>query len=204
MELKKQPYKFGTLSKTISNTNELLGNYEGIYGVKTGFTFNAGRCLVTSCKKNNLDIILVVLGADTKKNRTLDSVKILNYIFNNYTKIDISNILYEEFYKFENIFTHNVIVEKSTDKPIIELSNVNNTILPLQKDELNSITSEVYSLNKIIAPTTANTKIGEINIKINNEIIFSSNIILKNTLTRKNWKLYYKELFKNYLNIMYK
>jgi len=47
--------------RTISNTNELLGNLNGVYGVKTGFTFEAGRCLVSSCNRNNMDIIVVVL-----------------------------------------------------------------------------------------------------------------------------------------------
>lgn len=57
-------------SRTISNTNELLGNLNGVDGVKTGFTNNAGRCLVTSTTRNGHQIICVVLGADTKKIRT--------------------------------------------------------------------------------------------------------------------------------------
>ncbi len=57
-------------SKEISNTNELLGNLNGVDGVKTGFTNNAGRCLVTSTTRNGHRIICVVLGADTKKIRT--------------------------------------------------------------------------------------------------------------------------------------
>lgn len=57
-------------SRTISNTNELLGNLNGVYGVKTGFTNGAGRCLVTSTKRGDLDIICVVLGADTKRQNT--------------------------------------------------------------------------------------------------------------------------------------
>lgn len=57
-------------SKTINNTNELLGNLNGVDGVKTGFTNNAGRCLVTSTSRNSHRIICVVLGADTKKIRT--------------------------------------------------------------------------------------------------------------------------------------
>ena len=47
--------------KNLSNTNELLGNLNGIYGIKTGFTNGANRCLVTACKRNDLDIICVVL-----------------------------------------------------------------------------------------------------------------------------------------------
>lgn len=56
--------------KTINNTNELLGALNGVDGVKTGFTNNAGRCLVTSTLRNGHRIICVVLGADTKKIRT--------------------------------------------------------------------------------------------------------------------------------------
>ena len=56
--------------KTLSNTNELLGNLNGVNGVKTGFTNSAGRCLVTSTTRNGHQIICVVLGADTKKIRT--------------------------------------------------------------------------------------------------------------------------------------
>ena len=76
-------------SKTLNNTNELLGNLNGVYGVKTGFTNGAGRCLVTSIKRGNLDVICVVLGADTKKDRTRDSAKLIEYTFNKYKEIDI-------------------------------------------------------------------------------------------------------------------
>ena len=64
-------------SKTISNTNELLGYLNGVNGVKTGFTNGAGRCLVTSVSRNGLNIITVVLGADTKKIRTKDSISLI-------------------------------------------------------------------------------------------------------------------------------
>ena len=63
--------------KELKNTNELLcSNIEGVYGVKTGFTNNAGRCLVTSVKREDTDIIVVVLGADTRKYRAQDTIKI--------------------------------------------------------------------------------------------------------------------------------
>lgn len=128
-------------------------------------------------------------------------MKVLNYVFKNYKKIDISNIIYEEFYKFENYYSNSVKVEKSTDKPIIELDTIENTVFPLQKNEINSISSEIYSLNILHTPLQSNTKIGEINIKIDNEILLSSNILMKNNLSRKSWQTYYKEIFKNFFNI---
>ena len=178
----------------------MLGNYDGVYGVKTGFTFNSGRCLVTACKRNDFDVIVVVLGANTKKIRTIDSVKVLNYTYNNYKKIDISNVIYENFYNFEDYFYKNISIQKSLDKPIIKLNNIDNTIFPIKNNELNSISSEIYSLNKLKAPISANTKIGEINIKLNNEILLSSNILLENNLNRKTWKIYYNELLQNFFH----
>lgn len=137
---------------------------------------------------------MVVLGADTKKIRTLDTVKVLNYIYNNFTKIDIENIIYENFDGFKNFLPNNIYVEKSIDKPIMKLETPKQTIFPIKKDELNSISSEVYHLQKIKSPTSLNQKIGEITIKLNNEILVSSNILLDNILHRKTWKWYYKEL----------
>ena len=157
--------------------------------------------MVTSCKKDDLDIIVVVLGANSKKIRTLDSVKVLNYVYSNYKKIDISNVIYENFYEFENYFYKNASIEKSIDAPSISLEALGNTIFPLKKDELNSISSEVYNLNKITAPMSAKTKIGEINIKLNNEILLSSNILLENSLTRKTWQMYYKEILQNFFKL---
>ena len=88
-------------SKSLSNTNELLGNLDGVYGVKTGFTNGANRCLVTSCKRDNMDIICVVLGADTKKFRTQDSIKLIEFAFNNFTYINVNDIANEDFEKWK-------------------------------------------------------------------------------------------------------
>ena len=79
--------------KTLSNTNELLGNLLGVYGIKTGFTNGANRCLVTACKRDDMDIICVVLGCDTKKFRTQDSIKLIEYAFNSYTRVNIEETI---------------------------------------------------------------------------------------------------------------
>ena len=45
--------------------------------------------MVTSIKRGDLDVICVVLGADTKKIRTTDSVKLIEYSFANFQEVDI-------------------------------------------------------------------------------------------------------------------
>ena len=73
----------------INNTNELLGNIDGVYGVKTGFTNNAGRCLVTSVKRGDMDLIIVVLGADTRKDRAKDSMKLIEYSYKRFYTVNV-------------------------------------------------------------------------------------------------------------------
>ena len=98
--------------KQLNNTNELLGNLDGVYGIKTGFTNGANRCLVTACKRNNMDIICVVLGADTKKFRTQDSIKLINYIFNNFTPINIEEIINNNFESWKSKNLNKIIINK--------------------------------------------------------------------------------------------
>ncbi len=47
--------------RQLKNTNKLLGSCEGVIGVKTGFTDEAGRCLVSACTRDNVTLICVTL-----------------------------------------------------------------------------------------------------------------------------------------------
>lgn len=49
--------------RTLQNSNKLLGMYEGVIGVKTGFTDEAGRCLVSACERGGVTLICVTLHA---------------------------------------------------------------------------------------------------------------------------------------------
>ena len=70
------------------NTNKLVRFYQGVDGLKTGFTKTAGYCLTATAKKDNFRLISVVMGEDTPENRSSDTVKMLNYGFNTF-KINI-------------------------------------------------------------------------------------------------------------------
>lgn len=66
------------------NTNKLVRFYDGVDGLKTGFTTTAGYCLTATAKKNNLRLISVVMGAETSDKRSSDTTSLLNYGFNTY------------------------------------------------------------------------------------------------------------------------
>lgn len=63
------------------STNELLGKYEGMTGIKTGWTQAAGGCLAASAKRGGVELIAVVMHAETPKDRFTDAEKLLDYGF---------------------------------------------------------------------------------------------------------------------------
>lgn len=69
---------------SMTNTNKLLKRYNGCDGGKTGFTSEAGYCLATTAKRENLRLVSVVLGADTSDNRFKSATSLFDYGFNNY------------------------------------------------------------------------------------------------------------------------
>lgn len=185
--------------KTLSNTNELLGNLLGVYGIKTGFTNGANRCLVTACKRDDMDIICVVLGCDTKKFRTQDSIKLIEYTFKNFEYINIYKKINEEFekWKLENINNFNIYKGTSNNLELI-LSDLKNPIIPLKKDEIESLNFNISSNFDLDAPITENTVIGKITVTLNNNELVSLNILNNNSIKKKSIINYILEILSNY------
>ena len=71
----------GSITHTLSNHNRLLRRYEDCVGVKTGFTKNSGRCLVSAAKRNGMLLIAVTLDAP---NDWQDHETMLDYGFSQY------------------------------------------------------------------------------------------------------------------------
>lgn len=183
--------------KTLSNTNELLGNLNGVYGVKTGFTNGANRCLVTACKRNNMDIICVVLGCDTKKFRTNDSIKLIEYAFNNFEYVNIKNIIDEKFSEWKKENLDNIHIIKSIDTNLsIKYSNLDTPIIPIKKEDASSIEIN-FKLNSYLeAPIYKATKLGTIFVMSNGLPVVECDILTDCEIKRKNIFYYFYDLFR--------
>lgn len=68
----------------LSNTNKLIRQYEYCTGLKTGSTSEAGFCISATAKKNDMELIAVIMNGETSKSRFLDATTLLNYGFANY------------------------------------------------------------------------------------------------------------------------
>lgn len=187
--------QINNVPKEIKNTNEVLcNNVEGVYGVKTGFTNNAGRCLVTSVKRNNLDFIIIVLAADSRKYRAEDTVKLINYAFKNYRYENLETEITEEFNNWQYINLERITVNKAQNKLRVVLGNYKIKSLATNTD----ITFETNAISYKEAPIQKNEKVGNIIVKNGEEIIETIDILAANNVERKSIKDYYKMLLKVY------
>ena len=146
------------------NTNKLVRFYEDFDGLKTGFTSDAGYCLTSTAKKNNMRLVGVVMGVDSPDNRTSDTVKMLNYGFNSYK---LSTI-----YEKDKIIDE-VRVEKGKKESVKIILMEDATELLNINDKSKNYTINV-KLDKIVAPVKKGDKVGVAEIIDNDGSIIST------------------------------
>lgn len=183
---KKYNITINARSSLIGNTNELLGNLYGVYGVKTGFTNEAGRCLVTACKRDDIDIITVVLSANTKKERTLDSVKLIEYTNKNYDVINIEEKIKEKFNNWKQLNEKRIYINKAKTQNInLQIEDLKYSKMAVNKKDIDKINIEINSLYYLEAPVYENQIIGNVKVKIGDETIAILNIYNKELIHKK-------------------
>lgn len=177
----------------ITNTNEMLSLYPGVDGVKTGFTGQAGRCLVTSATHDGWRVITVVLNCPTRAVRAQASKTLLDYTFDNYKN-------YTYLTKGEEI--SKISIKKGL-KDTIHLYADSNVSLPLKQDEIHKL-EVVYDIRDgIEAPVESNSKIGTINYVLDGRILAAADVVTHEAVYRKDFYYYFDRIFKTWARLVH-
>ena len=158
------------------NTNRLVRFKEGVDGLKTGFTDEAGYCLTATMKKDNMRLITVVMKEENTSKRSADTTKMLDYGFNIYM---VQTILDEK----TTIEKKKVELGKTLTTEIVPKENI--TILNKKSDDQKNITYKT-NINKIIAPVKKGDKVGTIDIIEDNNIISTIDATVKEDILKAN------------------
>lgn len=141
-----------TKKPVLWNNNKLLRRYQGVDGLKTGFTTEAGYCIAATAKRDELRLIAVVLGSSSEASRESDITKLLDYGFREYT-------------------THLVIPKQTAvgeimiPKGIPEKVNVvvsRDFYVTVKRGEQAQITTEVSIDDSLPVPLTTDISVGKI------------------------------------------
>ena len=188
--------------KVLTNTNELLGVLNGVYGIKTGFTNGANRCLVTCCKRGDMDIICVVLGADTKKYRTTDSIKLIEYAFNHFTYVNIENIVSDYFKNWKEEASQTIAITKGVTNYLdLVYEELPYPSIPVREDLTNSFQVYINYESILNSPIAKGTPIGMITLELDGRLVYSGNILVNNTVEKKKVFDYLCYFYQNFSDI---
>ncbi len=151
------------------NTNKMIRFYSGATGLKTGSTSVAGFCVSATAKRDNMDLIAVIMGAPSSKERFADATKLLDYGFANYA-IAKSLVTEEELPPLTVLkgVENNVNIGLSSDFNIL-----------LEKAKIGSIEKNISLPQTVNAPVCENDKVGEVEFFIDGTSIGKADIVAK-------------------------
>ena len=143
------------------NTNKLVRFYEGTTGLKTGTTADAGYCLAASAKRGEMELVAVVMSAETSSDRFEGAKKLLDYGFANYSVV-----------KIEPDFKNGTEIKVDAgEKSSVPISAKDGFSILLKKSESADITRETELPESVAAPVKKGQTIGKINVFSGGDII---------------------------------
>lgn len=169
----------------LANTNKLIRFYDGANGLKTGSTSKALCCLSAAAKRNDMQLIAVVLGAPTSAERFASAKSLLDYGFANYA-VNTQITAGDEVQK--------IAVEKGVDKEVDVVAGDSCSTL-VKKGQEDNITKEIKIDEAITAPIEAGQKIGTMTISRDGEVIADIGLNASSAVEKKGIGLIIKDFF---------
>ena len=169
----------------LANTNKLIRFYDGANGLKTGSTSKALCCLSAAAKRNDMQLISVVLGAPTSAERFASAKSLLDYGFANYA-VNTQITAGDEVQK--------IAVEKGVDKEVGVVAGDSCSTL-VKKGQEDNITKEIKIDETITAPIETGQKIGTMTISRDGEVIADIDLNALSAVEKKGIGLIIKDFF---------
>lgn len=158
-------------NRSYHNINKILYLLPNATGVKTGFTGKAGKCLVTSVKIQDREVIIITLNCTP---RWKETQKISKYI--------------EENYEYKKLISKEDTLESLNIKngaSKVQIISKRDIIIPVKKDE-NVEVKIRKPIYEIIAPVKEGEKLGRVDVYSNNKLLLTEALVAKNSVERKN------------------
>ncbi len=157
----------------LSNTNKLVRFYQGATGLKTGFTSGAGYCLSATAMRDGMELIAVVMGADTSTNRNNACKQLLDYGFANFA------VITPELPEAEP-----VSVKLGREKTVDAVLGDTGGML-IDKARKNGVTMELSVEETVTAPVSRGQRLGTLTVKTGDQVLKEVPLVAAEGVERK-------------------
>lgn len=151
----------------MTNTNKLVNSYEGVTGLKTGTTSQAGCCVVATAEREGMPLIAVIMGAPNSKTRFSAASKLLDYGFANYSLLNLSSI---------NVETPIIPVIKGMDKELPTQVSLDGWVL-IPKGRASDVQVTVAVAPDVAAPVEIGQTVGSVTLTLDGQTVGSYDIL---------------------------
>ena len=179
----------GSVNFTLSSTNKLLKQYQWTTGLKTGSTAKAKYCLSATARKDNIDLIAVVMGAPDYKVRFQDAQTLLNYGFS------VCDLYIDE----NNETLPNMPVEGGVEEAVPIVFSGEFRYLDTKGNALDQIEEKLELPETVIAPVDEGTEVGMARYYLNGSEIGSVPILFGASVEKAVYSDYLKKIFADFL-----
>lgn len=170
----------------LNNTNKLVNTYNGITGLKTGTTSNAGFCVAATATRDNMNLVAVVLNAKTSEDRFDTAKYLLDYGFANY-----------------KLFKPEIDSDKITSVKVI--NGIEKSIVPVYSEDTAIVVENTnaeytyeYKLNESAqAPISKGDVLGVINVSNGKDVVATIDLVSPRDVDTISMKYVFKSILLN-------
>ena len=159
----------------LSNTNKMIRFYSGATGLKTGFTSGAGYCLSASAQREGLNLIAVVMGCETSKDRFAACKSMLDYGFANFAVIEPA--LPEDA----------AVPVKLGHAQTVTAVPGNADALLIDKAQRSMVTTQITLEETVTAPVSKGQRLGTMTIKAGEQTLAEIPLVAESAIERLTW-----------------
>ena len=158
----------------LANTNKLVRFYKGATGLKTGFTAKAGYCLSASAQRDGMELIAVVMGAESSADRFAACKQMLDYGFANYALVKPEKQ------------TGRVTVQLGAEETVeaVPAEDVN---LLVDKQQKNDVTVQIQLEDQVAAPVSQGQRLGTMTVRSGQQVLAQIPMVAAEAVPRLTW-----------------
>ena len=168
----------------LSNTNKLVRFYAGATGLKTGFTAKAGYCLSASASRDGMELIAVVMGSETSKDRFAACKQLLDYGFANYALVS------------PEVRQGQVNVKLGTAKKVTAVPARDPQLL-IDKAQKNSVTTDISMDESVTAPVSKGQRLGMMTVKAGEQVLVQIPMVAAEPVQKLTWGQMFVKVLKH-------
>ncbi len=159
----------------LANTNKLVRFYPGATGLKTGFTSGAGYCLSATARRDGMDLVAVVMGAESSKDRFAACKTMLDYGFANYSLIR------------PDLTQNNQVPVKLGAQQTVQAAPAEQPQFLIDKGQKDQVTTRIELEEQVTAPVSRGQRLGTLTIQAGEQVLAQIPMVAQTGVERLSW-----------------